>query len=728
MSWRDTIKKEEKAEETSWRDTVQEEESKPEKVLTGVGEAAETVGGVVKDIGGYLDDTIGAYGAGMAQGGTLGFAEEVGAGMQTALDKIFGGISDVDKQLAEQGFTGDLTPSSADVYRKAQKEEEERHEQLKKESPWAYGAGQLTGGMATAIGTGGAAQIGRAGRGAYAAARGAGMSQPVARLMAGLARTGTGAGQAAGIGAVVGAGESKGGLIGATPEEQEQLKEDIGSSALLSGALGGAAQPVMDVGGAVLKAGSKKLMESVSDMVDSVGLIGDDFIKAYREIYRQAKKGIGPLPKTSKALRAKGKGKTLYEKSLAQTKEVFNKITKADRNLSTEVGNVIKNSKEQFDVRGVLRNGRKELEDLEADFSSNPILDRFWKKINAYIKSEDGKIKDLSMEQVDRLGKELRDIKNDYLKSQNIHGDAVKSMSKTINGLFNQMEAQSPAYAEARRNLRAFRENVIEKFLYPELPPGVTEDIVKVIRSEGKDADELILDFVKTTQERKLPYKLYSEMGPEKEAKLFDAVKGVVDLSQADKKLGYPQKALLDVLGSIMGDTVDITDPVKRKEILRQSKVFQKALGMTGEEFEDMIEKAGTMAHADILTRKRTSLSPWRSTVGGALAEDIAMGGSGRELFAKGVSKAGEIASKKPLKTIAELPLKVSGIKDLPQMLKEEPSWVLDRLYKNPAGRKYAELLERGLKEGNQPLVNSAMYLLNRDQAALRLLTGEGDE
>jgi len=727
----------------SFEDT--EEADKVSQVVSKIGEKASDAGESLHSGAETIGEGITDFGAGMAQGATLGFAEEAGAGFQTLLDKIgigyepevpqnlqeqgieAGSPTDIDEQLQEEGFEGDLTPDAASFYRQAQKEEEERHQDIQEKSPWLYGGGQLAGGLATTIGSGGMAQVGKAGKAAYTGARNAGASQLLARLAAGGSRAGVTAGIGAGTGAVLGAGESEGGIIGATPEEQEQLKEDTKTGAVVGGLIGGALQPVQDIGGASLKKGAKWLTGKINEMIDGTGFLGDDYIKAYREVYRQAKKDVKPLPKSSQRLIQQGKGKTLYEESQASSQAVFNKINAADKELSKDVGKAIHSSTEKFEVKDLLTQSRRALEDLEIKFDTDPILDRFYKKAGSYIKKSDNlKVSELNMPQMDRLLTELRSIKKDYVKGQNIHGDAVDVMNDTLRRINEQMESRVGEYATAKSNLKAFRENVIEKFIYPMLPPGVTEDAVKVLRSKGSAVGEETLDFVSGKQTKKLPYKMYSELGRDKETKLYDSVKGIVDLSQADKKLGYPQKVTLDVLSSIVGDVTGEIDPLKQAEIIKQSKVFQKALGMTGEEFADMFEKAGRISHADIMTRKRTALNPWRSTVGGSLKEDIVMGGSGKEFAAKMISGAGALAEK--AKSMPQLPLKAGQFGKVAKILQEEPQNLIQRLYKNPATAKYGELLERGLREENQPLINSALYLLNRDSSALDYIVGDDNE
>lgn len=93
---------------------------------------------------------------GAQQGGTLGFADELAGGTQAALDKLakLAGQSptDVNAQLAAQGFTGDLGPTSTkDLYSQARDASRQEFAQAQEQNPKSFLAGELGTAAATSF-------------------------------------------------------------------------------------------------------------------------------------------------------------------------------------------------------------------------------------------------------------------------------------------------------------------------------------------------------------------------------------------------------------------------------------------------------------------------------------------------------------------------------------------------------------------------------------------------
>lgn len=84
---------------------------------------------------------------GAEQGATFGFADELGAGIQSGLDKILGGISDTDEMLKSQGFKLD----DQSVYDKAVKENREEYKLAEEANPMTSMAGNIAGGLTTSL-------------------------------------------------------------------------------------------------------------------------------------------------------------------------------------------------------------------------------------------------------------------------------------------------------------------------------------------------------------------------------------------------------------------------------------------------------------------------------------------------------------------------------------------------------------------------------------------------
>lgn len=106
---------------------------------------------------------------GAGQGVTLGFADELGSAAYTAFDKLrglLGGDSqlEVAQQLEEQGFKGDIGPTSVgEAYEETRDELRAADEAAQEENPWSYGAGEVAGALALPVGElAGATKAGKA--------------------------------------------------------------------------------------------------------------------------------------------------------------------------------------------------------------------------------------------------------------------------------------------------------------------------------------------------------------------------------------------------------------------------------------------------------------------------------------------------------------------------------------------------------------------------------------
>lgn len=129
--------------------------------------------------------------AGAKQGMTLGFVDELGGGIQAGLDKVFGGVSDVDAELAAQGFQGDLLPDSSSVYKQARDENRTDDKAARAANPGMYFTGELGGGL---LSGGGLAKAG------ILKSANLAKNAPMLQKMMASAKLGSKAGAAAGLG------------------------------------------------------------------------------------------------------------------------------------------------------------------------------------------------------------------------------------------------------------------------------------------------------------------------------------------------------------------------------------------------------------------------------------------------------------------------------------------------------------------------------------------------
>lgn len=214
--------------------------------------------------------------AGAASGITLNNNDEIGAGLETAMDlghevlnKL--GLSksksprQVNKELAAEGVKGDVGPQSIlDVYRQARDENRVRDQILMDANPKSYIAGNILGGIATAPLMPGAS-----------IAKGATVAQKAL----------TGAQTGAQVGAIAGLGNSeaditKGDLSGAI---------DDTAKGAAHGTLLGAAIPLSVEG---VKAGGKAVSSLIPDNWKTAYKFGKKGVKVDDALYEQTKNNL----------------------------------------------------------------------------------------------------------------------------------------------------------------------------------------------------------------------------------------------------------------------------------------------------------------------------------------------------------------------------------------------------------------------------------------------------
>jgi len=245
---------------------------------------------------------------GAAQGATAGFGDELGSAVLSAPETIRGLLAqfapgtpeNVDKQLRDQGFTGDIeapTINPIEKYKELRDTTRESDIAAEEANPKSFLAGEVVGGIAPALTSGGAAIMGTAGKtalkeGAKLAARKSGeeitkkLLQQKARNLA--LKSGAKAGGI--MGAAYGAGQS----------EADLLEGDIAGLAQDT-AIGGATGAVMGGAIPVLGEGIKKVaapaMEGTKGVISGIkkgfNKVGDyaadesEFIKILMKSYNK---------------------------------------------------------------------------------------------------------------------------------------------------------------------------------------------------------------------------------------------------------------------------------------------------------------------------------------------------------------------------------------------------------------------------------------------------------
>lgn len=184
MSWRDRATKIESTSQepskSSWRDraTKVEETPKEEGMLDRFNREEQEKKDRQDALEKKYSKTSSAIKGGV-QGATLGFSDEIGAGISAGLDKtqaFFNKLglagkspSQVAEELRKKGFTGDLGPETlADIYNKSLEENRQELKDAEEANPGSYLTGNLAGSVLPALIPGAASVKGAAALGAAA--------------------------------------------------------------------------------------------------------------------------------------------------------------------------------------------------------------------------------------------------------------------------------------------------------------------------------------------------------------------------------------------------------------------------------------------------------------------------------------------------------------------------------------------------------------------------------
>lgn len=156
-----------------------------------------------------------SIGRGAYQGATMGFGDELRGYAERGMDAVSGmfgdSYTDVNKQLAEQGFKGDIGPTSgSELYRQSRDEDRDRNYYAQQANPWSYGASNVVGSFAPMLIPG------------VSVAKGASVGN--AALKSG------------GLGAIMG--------LGSTEELDVQGAKDVAKGAALGGLFGAVGQGI----------------------------------------------------------------------------------------------------------------------------------------------------------------------------------------------------------------------------------------------------------------------------------------------------------------------------------------------------------------------------------------------------------------------------------------------------------------------------------------------------
>lgn len=336
--------------------------------------------------------------AGATQGGTFGFSDEIGGGLQAILDALTGGkVSGTDKMLDDQGFTGDLTPSLGSLYTKARDENRAIDASEKAQNPYSYGVGELGGGIATGAGLSGLGAISNVSN----------VSKLQALLNA--AKVGAGAGAISGLG-YSNADLTKGKLDNAIGD----TAVGAATGAVLGPAITGATMAAGEIAPSVVN-GGKAVLGKIKDLVNDSDL-GRDVIRAFE-------KGV-----QGESIVGRQAGNKAEQELIKNAQSVQDTISNAVSKYSDLKGKILDSlGKEgkKVDFEQVIQRG---LDDIQGSLSSGKITDQEAKSLEKFLSSK------LYQEVPEEL-KDLVKVKTvERLKFDPETGEQVNNVQKTYQG------------------------------------------------------------------------------------------------------------------------------------------------------------------------------------------------------------------------------------------------------------------------------------------------------
>jgi hypothetical protein len=646
------------------------------KLLSSVEGSGDSLSNIASDTMSNIKD----LGMGIAQGSTLGGAEEIGAGLQTLLAKIMPNSPlDVDKQLAEQGFKGDITPSAGEFYRQAENEEQARFKEAEERSPYLYGAGELGGAITTGIATGGAVDkvfgLGKValkdilknqGKQAFA--------KEVLKRGGVLGATGTVEGGIAGA-----LGSEEGEIIGATPEQTEKLKADAAGGALMGGTLGLGGSVLADVvstkTGEMLEGAKVKLDEFVEEK---------PFLRKLKEQYKMGKDQIDPTRETDLGIKTKydAQGNPIVGPKVSQyaqneASRIMDEIIEARNEIGRTVGKALDDAAQKgitIDLRNEIANAGQRIMsayNLAPNIMVNPkgraAYDRMVQAGGASISEIKAVLDDM-----DTIYNQLDSVKNKdtatELTMRNI-ADFRKQVS-------NKLKESIPEYKNASERFQRFNELVPETIISKDKP---------------RDVAGVFFGNLKTQQQ---------------DNKLYDALIDLFDKGTAPGTSSLKGKtALTNVLDGLKQFELEEALRVNKGQIpnsalKRGAKEFEK-------DFQTISDKLGSI-----------KLSMFERADSGQQAKGLNV------LFGLGEGMAG--TSMRAANIVGRNMDNISNVsKSVYKMPANKMNELAQKLKGIPGLKTYGEYLEEGLNSNNLAKRNAALFTIVQNPQSRMLISAE---
>lgn len=399
--------------------------------------------------------------AGLAQGTTFGFSDELGA----------------TKDVVSDFFVKNPT---AKKWREYQKEREALNKALSEESPMAYMGGELTGAVASGVlmpglGTAKIAATGAKiapGLGKFLA----GQSGNLATRVAG--KGAAGAIEAAPIGALYGVGASESDL-----SKPDELIKDAASGATMGLLTGGALSSIGQTG--------KESLKYAKEFVDDT-----DFLRQVQKAYEYGTKRLNL-----------GSSKTMNKLSLVpgqRAEDLVNNIFEIDAALGKEVGSAIDNAQQmgtRINVDNTIVNTANKI--YQNLFVENPTLSQILDPKSAKLLKTvaQREVGDLTPIEARALKDELYSLSDKLAGLNSDQARLAKDVGLQLAGsLDNALKTSIPDYKIAANNFREFRELVPETIISKGTPSAYDKVYVGDLKNPELKLFESAKEMLKQAQ------------------------------------------------------------------------------------------------------------------------------------------------------------------------------------------------------------------------------------
>lgn len=469
---------------------------------------------------------------GTAQGATLGGADELQGALQAGSEVNLGNL------ITEPS---DELSRLKDLYRKYQQASQNQYEASQKRSPYLYGAGQFAGALAPALLTSGAST----------AAEGVGEAAALAPTLGN--RLLSASIKGAGIGAVAGGLGSEGKLVGATPEEQNQLGSDILQGGEIGGVLGPAMEGLSSAAGSIKNYTSKALANKVEE---------SPLLSQVKSAYNLGKEGVS----TSKRSDLIGK---LGPREIEDTQAIVNKIQDADKMLGQKVGATIEDATNNGNTVLISQDVKDQASTISNFFKTNPALNLDAKTQNMFNGLINHDVTNLEPQEVLVLRDAADDLidrmQGDNSTLANFTRQKVQEFRKGINGLLND---QIPGYRDASMRFNQFRQAIPETIIGKGVPPEISGVRVGDMNKPGSKLFSAVQDIVQGSE---LPGSSTSQ-----------AKQTLGMLQKNIQSLENPEFSNQDVLNKLGGSAEDFLGGIRKASEV--SSVVKQATGVNPQE------------------------------------------------------------------------------------------------------------------------------------------------